>query len=127
MIKITEVAKYFDEEGRLKIWPSKHSVQSRVLEVLARDFELDKLYSEKEVNEIIKASHTFNDICLLRRELIDRRFMKRDKYGTEYEKLGIGDGSYGEKKWNNYGPSPSGIRVVKSDRFHWMYDILFRR
>ena len=86
-VKITEIAKYFDEDGRLKAWPAKYAVQTQVLEVLARDFEQGKVYTEKEVNEIIKTSHTFNDVCLLRRELVDRKFMKRDKYGREYEKV----------------------------------------
>ena len=34
-------------------------------------------YSEKEVNSIIKQHHTFNDIPLLRRELISKKYLFR--------------------------------------------------
>ena len=45
-----------------------------------------KKYSENEVNEILDRHHSFNDIALLRRELISRKFLSRKDDGSEYWK-----------------------------------------
>ena len=48
--------------------------------------EFEKQYSEKEVNQIIKNHHSFNDVPLLRRELISRLFLNRKDDGSVYWK-----------------------------------------
>ncbi len=45
---------------------------------------MDVVYSEKKVNQIISDNHSFDDITLLRRELIDNLYLKRNKEGSEY-------------------------------------------
>ena len=45
----------------------------------------DKI-SAKEVNNIINQSHLFNDIALLRRELISRNYLSRKDVGSKYWK-----------------------------------------
>jgi hypothetical protein len=37
------------------------------------------IYTEKEVNAILKQYHTFEDRALLRRELYDKRYFDRKK------------------------------------------------
>ena len=51
-----------------------------------KKFKFEKQYSEKEVNQIIKNHHSFNDVPLLRRELISRLFLNRKDDGSVYWK-----------------------------------------
>ena len=74
----------FDEAVR---WPKKPSEKGIVVEWLSKKFESDKKYSEKEINEIIDSHHSFNDIALLRRELISRKYLQREDDGSEYWKI----------------------------------------
>lgn len=84
-MNITELLKnYLDEQGRVKVYPSKHKYKTLVLFYLAAKFEQEKAYTELQVNNIIKASHLFNDHCLLRRALVNYGFLTRADNGTIY-------------------------------------------
>jgi hypothetical protein len=48
---------------------------------------MDRKYSEKEVNDIINDHHGFNDIPLLRRELVSRKFLARKDDCSLYWKV----------------------------------------
>ena len=73
----------FDEIIR---WPKKQSDKTYIIEFLSSKFECDKQYSEKDVNVIINRYHSFNDVPLLRRELISRQHLDRKDDGSEYWK-----------------------------------------
>ena len=73
-------------EGILR-WPKKRCDKEAVVKWLATKFDLDKKYSEKEVNEIIDQHHSFADIALLRRELISRKYLLRKTDGSQYWKI----------------------------------------
>ena len=73
----------FDEIIR---WPKKPSVKKIVINWLSNKFNCEIKYSEKEVNEILDRHHSFNDIALLRRELISRKYLSRKDDGSEYWK-----------------------------------------
>ena len=73
----------FDEIIR---WPKKPSVKQIVINWFSNKFNGEIKYSEKEINEIIDRHHSFNDISLLRRELISRKFLSRKDDGSEYWK-----------------------------------------
>ena len=73
----------FDEIIR---WPKKPSVKKIVINWLSNKFNGEIKYSEKEVNEILDRHHSFNDIALLRRELISRKFLSRKDDGSKYWK-----------------------------------------
>ena len=77
----------FDALGRLVRWPHKFSVQRLALWVLWTQFEGKRVYTEREVNEIIKRWHTWGDHATLRRELINHRLMTRKSDCSEYRKL----------------------------------------
>lgn len=77
---------YLDEDKKIKTWPSKKSVKIEILAYLSEKFEPDVFYTEKEVNEIVKSWHTFGDFFLLRRELIDKKFLSRTQDGANYWK-----------------------------------------
>ena len=67
-------------------WPKKPSDKETVIKFLSTKFKLDKKYSEKEINQIIKQNHFFDDITLLRRELISKKFLARKNDGSIYWK-----------------------------------------
>ena len=79
-----ELKNFLDEQGRLKSYPAKRKRQIYALIYLASKFERDRLYTEKEVNEVISNWHTFNDWALLRRDLLDSWFFSRKPDGSEY-------------------------------------------
>jgi predicted transcriptional regulator len=61
--------------GSIKTFPAQRKKLDVVVSYVAKAFELEKKYTEKEVNELLKA---FNeDFATLRRELIDMKFMAR--------------------------------------------------
>jgi hypothetical protein len=81
---LKDLQKYLDEEGRLKLFPSKHRNKFTCLLYLSTKFKTGILYTEKEVNELIEQNHTFGDKWLLRRELVDRQFLARKVDGSQY-------------------------------------------
>ncbi|BCJ95787.1 hypothetical protein acsn021_33560 [Anaerocolumna cellulosilytica] len=80
------IERFLDENHKIKIWPAKNQFKIAVLVYLSEKFETGVFYSEKEVNEIIKRWHTFEDFFLLRRGLIDMQFLKRASDGSKYWK-----------------------------------------
>jgi hypothetical protein len=77
----------FDEFGRMSRWPHKYSVQRLALWVLWMQFESRRVYTEREVNAVLKAWHTWGDHVTLRRELINDRLLTRKSDGSQYRKM----------------------------------------
>ena len=78
--------KLINELEELVLWPKKPKDKQIVIEWLSKKFKFEKQYSEKEINQIIKNHHSFNDVPLLRRELISRLFLNRKDDGSVYWK-----------------------------------------
>jgi hypothetical protein len=80
---------YIDEQGRITMWPKrkKRSRQLNTLRYMVHQFELDRTYTEREVNDILKAHHTFEDWALLRRELYELGWMTRELNETAYRRV----------------------------------------
>ena len=76
-----------NEFDKIIRWPKKRLEQNLVVEWLSKNFDSKKKYSEKEINKIIKECHTFDDIPLLRRELISKKYLARKDDGSEYWKV----------------------------------------
>jgi hypothetical protein len=81
------VKRFLDDDGKVHVWPKKHADKELVLDFLVTKFEFHKTYHENEVNEILKAWHTFQDWPLLRRELFERDYLARNLSGTDYKRL----------------------------------------
>jgi predicted DNA-binding protein YlxM (UPF0122 family) len=64
-------------EGRLKLIPRQWKKREVILRYLVKQFEPDRRYSEREVNEIISQTH--DDFATLRRGLVDSRRMDRER------------------------------------------------
>tara|TARA_Y100001970_G_scaffold32194_1_gene40061 strand:+ start:2943 stop:3191 length:249 start_codon:yes stop_codon:yes gene_type:complete len=77
---------FIDEFDMITRWPKKPVDKKKVISWLAEKFEFDKQYSEKQINQIIKTHHSFNDIPLLRRELVSNKFLSRKDDGSVYWK-----------------------------------------
>lgn len=77
----------FDARGRLVRWPHKLSVQRLAMWALWTRFDGRRAYTEREVNEILKAWHTFGDHATLRRELVNHKLLARKSDCSEYWKL----------------------------------------
>lgn len=70
------------KEGKLNQLPSKERRKVIVLMHISKKFNKKRDYSEKEVNEILK--DIYEDFAIIRRYLIDYKFLKRNKDGTRY-------------------------------------------
>ena len=77
----------FDSRGRLMRWPTKFSVQKLAMWVLWTHFDGRRTYTEREVNEVLKAVNCFDDHATLRRELINHQLLSRKPDCSEYRKL----------------------------------------
>ena len=76
----------FDDSGRLVRLPNKLSVQQMTMWALWTQFAASLKYTEKEVNAVINAFHTFGDQATLRRELVNMKLMGRKSDCSEYWK-----------------------------------------
>ena len=68
-------------------WPHKFSVQRLAMWVLWTHFDAKRVYTEREVNEILKLWNTWGDHVTLRRELINHQLLTRKSDCSEYRKL----------------------------------------
>ncbi len=86
-VKVTEkekvilIKKYFDGH-RLISFPKKQKRKLILLQHIAEMFDMEKIYSDKEVNELLK--NVFHDYVTIRRYLIEYKFLNRKTDGSEY-------------------------------------------
>ena len=81
---MVELINEFDSIVR---WPKKPSDKEKVIQFLSTKFEYEKRYTEKGINTIIDKFHLFEDIALLRRELVSRKKLDRTDDGSSYWKV----------------------------------------
>lgn len=75
---------YFPEElgGKLKEFPKKEKRKIIILKHIIKMFDVNKKYTEKEVNNILE--EIFSDYVTIRRYLIEYGFMDRVRDGSQY-------------------------------------------
>ena len=73
---------FFPKCVRHRIIPKNNFEKQAILLKLINDFEDNKLYSEQDVNAIIK--NYFEDYTTLRRELINFNYMQRNPVSGKY-------------------------------------------
>lgn len=76
----------FDTAGRLVRLPNKLSVQQMAMWWMWTQFAVRRKYTEKEVNQVLNAHHTFGDQATLRRELVNMKLLGRKSDCSEYWK-----------------------------------------
>lgn len=74
------VENFFTPGGRLRSIPAQRSKRSVVLERLAAEFEPARIYTEREVNTVLRRFH--DDVATIRRELIAAKKLVRTKSGV---------------------------------------------
>ena len=75
---------FLDADGNVVHLPRKQAVRRAVLAYVSERFQPGLLYTESQINIICDAAQTFGDVFLLRRELIDHRFLRRTPDGSQY-------------------------------------------
>ena len=80
----TLLKSFLDADGRLTAYPAKRKMKLCALKYLSKFIEKDRVYSERELNELLNEWHTFGDPATLRRELYNHRFINRNANGSEY-------------------------------------------
>jgi len=80
---------HFDSSGRLERWPLKLSVQRLAMWVLWTRFDARRVYTEAQVNQVLKAWHLYGDHATLRRELVNHKLLARKSDCSEYRKLAV--------------------------------------
>jgi len=86
-LELQRLARYFDANGRWLRWPKKFSHQEPCLWVMWSKLPSRRKLSEREINELLKENHVFEDPALLRREMKDRNMVTRTSDGREYRRL----------------------------------------
>ena len=66
-----------DKNGQVTIIPTQYKKKMVLIRWMLEKFEMDKKYSEREVNDIIKRHH--EDSAWFRRMMVDNRMMQREK------------------------------------------------
>lgn len=79
-----KIKNFLDGDKRLISFPAKRKMRMWALVYLAGKLEPEKVYTEKELGELLNRWHTFGDPATLRRELFDSRFLGRDLSGRGY-------------------------------------------
>ena len=73
---------FLDKDGKITAFPSQEKKFQVILRYVAKAFETEVHYSEKQVNEILSRYH--KDTASLRRGLIEYHLMARDNSGSAY-------------------------------------------
>jgi len=76
------LAAHLNPDGTIRHIPRQAGKLRAILNYIINAFEVDKFYTEKEVNAILKR---FNeDVSGLRRDLVDAGMLKRERDGSKY-------------------------------------------
>ena len=76
------IDRFLNKHGQLAQIPVKEDRRLEILEHLANGFEPEKRRSEAEVNAKVMAWH--DDYVMLRRMLVDYKFLSRSSDGRNY-------------------------------------------
>jgi DNA-binding transcriptional ArsR family regulator len=82
----TDLRRFMDSQQRLTAFPTKRKDQLAVLAYMAEQLSFDRIYSEREINTIIRAKlhPSFDDFATIRRELYSWKFLDRAADGSRY-------------------------------------------
>jgi hypothetical protein len=79
------IASYLNRDGTIRLVPSSRTQAARfrmMLDYLLTAFEADRIYTEREVNAIIRRYHV--DASGLRRDLVEAGLLGRERDGSRY-------------------------------------------
>ena len=99
--KLERALRVFNKDAKMIRWPAATAVQGLCLWPIWFDLERGAELSEAQVNSAIKSRIEFEDYPLVRRSLIDHKFMTRTIDGKVYTRQSIT-------------PPPEAILLIKS-------------
>ncbi len=76
------LSRYIGSDGKLTTFPKKQNRKILVLTEIIKKFETENMYTEKEINEVLKS--IYDDYAIIRRSLVDYGFLDRNKDGSMY-------------------------------------------
>ena len=85
-IQKTHISSFIDTIWRVKSRPAKKSKQIAIVAYLATKIPWDRVFSETQINDLLKMRHTFGDPALLRRELFIQEYVNREIDGSKYRR-----------------------------------------
>lgn len=85
--QLTKARRAFDVTGNMAHWPKQTGVQGLCLYPFWAQFPPNTDLTEKEVNAVLMAGHSFGDHPLLRRSLIDHKLLTRTIDGKVYRRV----------------------------------------
>ncbi|MFV3366782.1 DUF2087 domain-containing protein [Pseudomonas sp. NY15435] len=85
--RVEQWRRYFDEAGCLQRWPKKHSHREACLWVLWSRLPARLRWSERALNDRLRAQESLGDHLLLRRALVDGGWLGRTEDGGEYWRI----------------------------------------
>lgn len=85
MVKDAQSLKYVFSDGKINSYSKKNKYI--ILKYIINKFEYSRIYSEIDVNRIIKENISFNDHVLIRRELIENKMLERNDNGSIYKRI----------------------------------------
>jgi hypothetical protein len=85
-MKKVATAQDFLKNGRVNSYPKKREKLDLVLGHLIFKFDRARMYSEREINEILHNNITYRDYVFFRRELVDHGYLVRTRDGRQYRR-----------------------------------------
>ncbi|NIZ15006.1 DUF2087 domain-containing protein [Phaeobacter sp. HF9A] len=85
--RIARAARYFDDDGRWKSWPTKRGLRELCLWVIWARLPARQRWSEREISAVIDEQTLFRDAAQIRRSLIEMRLMTRRADGSDYARV----------------------------------------
>lgn len=85
--RVSKTLRVFDADGRITRWPGKRSQQEICLWFLWSKIPPRLRFTEREISERLNALHLFGDAALLRRDLVDLGLMRRNRDGSDYQRV----------------------------------------
>ena len=86
---IPELKPFLNEKGQLTALPSKYRKQLLAVWYLADRLEAGRTYTQDELGDALESWHTFHDPATLRRSLVDRGLVTRERDGSVYRRTDV--------------------------------------
>lgn len=84
---VLRAARYFDDERRLRIWPSRTSIQNLCLWAIWSRLRSGEVVDERGINKALASLHLFGDHAILRRTMCELGLIHRTTDGREYRRV----------------------------------------
>lgn len=78
------IERFLNRQGLLKAWPAKYKDREMVRKYIVSQID-NREYTEKEITSVLDSLHSFDEAVFIRRDLIDYKYLLRDKEGRTYK------------------------------------------